>query len=104
MNWHDVGETDQLPKQAARAFLIDGIPIALVRTASDQYFAIENSCPHRSGPLSDGFVFGDNISCPLHGWNFSLVTGTAIFPDIGCIKTFPLEIKENRIRIAVENA
>jgi nitrite reductase (NADH) small subunit len=38
-------------------------------------FASQAQCPHRQGPLSDGLLGGDTLTCPLHDWRFNLVTG-----------------------------
>jgi nitrite reductase/ring-hydroxylating ferredoxin subunit len=39
------------------------------------FYAISNSCIHKGGPLSNGFLNGDIVTCPWHGWKYSLKTG-----------------------------
>ena len=58
--------------------------IAVFRTADDQVFAIEDRCPHKGGPLSQGIVHGAAVTCPLHNWVISLETGKALGADEGC--------------------
>ncbi len=38
--------------------------------------AIDNRCPHRGGPLHEGWLEGTLVSCPWHGWQFDLRDGT----------------------------
>ena len=66
--------------------------IALFRSVDDQLFALNNRCPHKGGPLSQGIVFGERVACPLHNWSIELKTGDAVAPDVGCTKRFPVKI------------
>ena len=38
-------------------------------------YAIDNTCVHRGGPLGEGDLEGDTVSCPWHGWRFNVRTG-----------------------------
>jgi nitrite reductase (NADH) small subunit len=67
--------------------------IAVFRNADDEVFALEDRCPHRGGPLSQGIVFGRRVACPLHGWTVGLDDGCAVAPDQGCAKSFPVRIE-----------
>jgi nitrite reductase/ring-hydroxylating ferredoxin subunit len=39
------------------------------------FHALSNQCPHRGGPLGQGFVDGSEVSCPWHNWTFDVTTG-----------------------------
>jgi nitrite reductase (NADH) small subunit len=52
----------------------DGKSIALVNVEGT-FYALDNTCPHMGGPLGRGFVDGDILMCPLHGWPFDVKTG-----------------------------
>jgi 3-phenylpropionate/trans-cinnamate dioxygenase ferredoxin component len=54
---------------------IDGVPIALVRDAAGEVFAIGDTCTHGDISLSEGFVEDDTLECWAHGSKFSLRTG-----------------------------
>jgi nitrite reductase (NADH) small subunit len=74
--------------------------IAVFRTAEDELFALEDRCPHKGGPLSQGIVFGRRVACPLHGWTVGLADGCAVAPDKGCAKRFAVEVDaEGRIAL-----
>ncbi len=70
----------RLPRRAHAAHR----QIALLRTASDEVFALENRCPHKNGPLSEGIVHDRKVTCPLHNWVISLESGEATGADKGC--------------------
>ena len=57
------------------------------RTADDEVFALDDRCPHKGGPLSNGIVHGHSVTCPLHNWVFSLATGEAQGADEGRVRT-----------------
>ena len=68
----------------------------MFRTADDRVFAIEDHCPHKGGPLSQGIVHGASVTCPLHNWVISLETGKALGADEGCVRTIPSRSKATR--------
>ncbi len=72
----------------------------MFRTAEDQIFALEDRCPHRGGPLSQGIVHGAQVTCPLHNYVISLETGHAQAPDEGAVRTIPLSVVDGRIFMA----
>ena len=41
----------------------------------DQFYAIDNYCPHQGGPLAQGFLDGTSLVCPLHAWTFDVTNG-----------------------------
>lgn len=53
---------------------IDGVEVAIFRV-DDEYFAIQNTCPHQGGPLGAGKVEDNCVYCPWHGWQFDLESG-----------------------------
>ena len=70
--------------------------MAVFRTGPEEVFAASNTCPHRGGPLVEGIVHGQSVTCPLHNWVFDLNTGQAKGED-GRIATYPVRIEAGRI-------
>ncbi|MBC2779138.1 nitrite reductase small subunit NirD [Parasphingopyxis marina] len=100
-NWLDIGPVDQLPALGARTLPVQGgQEIALFRTANGKVFALHNKCPHKQGPLSQGIVHDTTVTCPLHNWRISLLTGEAQGEDKGCVPTIPVKVDGGRIFIA----
>ncbi len=61
-----------------------------VFNADGKFFAIDNTCLHRGGPLGEGDLNGTTVTCPWHGWQYDVSTGKAAMnPDmaLGCYET-----------------
>ena len=93
----DIGAIDQIPLRGARLVKTDHGCIAVFRTGESEAFALDDTCPHKGGPLSQGIVHGKSVTCPLHNWVISLETGAAQGADQGATRTYALSIKDGRI-------
>ena len=69
---------------------VNGTEIALFNVEG-QFYAITNTCPHRGGPLGEGSLEGDVVTCPWHGWRFNVKTG--ISPVMPAMKVEQYEVK-----------
>ncbi|MPV59491.1 nitrite reductase [Burkholderia sp. HI2761] len=88
-DWITVCRIDDIPPLGARVVKRpEGAPVALFRTAGDRVFALLDRCPHRGGPLSQGIVHGEQVTCPLHGFNIAFGNGCALPPDDGGTPVF----------------
>jgi nitrite reductase (NADH) small subunit len=96
-NWLDIGALDAIPRQGARVVKTALGCVAVFRTSADEVFALDDRCPHKGGPLSEGIVHDTGVTCPLHGWVFSLETGRALGADTGSVATFPVRVASGRI-------
>ena len=94
-DWVEVCRVEDIPSLGARVLEREGDDnIALFRTASGKVFALRDRCPHKGGPLSQGIVAGETVTCPLHSWNLSLTSGEARAPDVGCVATYPVRVED----------
>lgn len=99
MSWIDIGHIEEVPLRGARLVKTHIGCIAVFRTAEAEVFAATNSCPHKGGPLSEGIVHGQSVTCPLHNWVFDLNTGEAQGADDGRITTYSVRIEDGRIML-----
>ena len=99
-DWLWVGAEGDIPLQGARVVKTGTVDIAVFRTLDGGVHAIEDRCPHRGGPLSQGIVHGDSVTCPLHNWVISLKTGEAQGADSGCVRTIPVRVDGGRIYLS----
>lgn len=100
--WVRICRLDEIPAFGARVLLREGqADIALFRTAGERVFAVLDRCPHKGGPLSQGMVAGDSVTCPLHGWNISLESGLACAPDVGCVRNFPVKVETGDVWLSL---
>jgi len=97
--WIDVGALADIPLRGARVVKTPHGCLAIFRTAEDQAYALDDRCPHKGGPLSQGIVHGEAVTCPLHNWVISLSTGEAQGADQGKVRTYPLRIDTGRLLI-----
>ena len=93
MSWIDIGALDDIPAQGARLVKTAQGCVAVFRTAADEVFALDDRCPHKGGPLSEGIVHGDRVTCPLHNWVFDMNTGAAQGADVGQVGTWPARVQ-----------
>ncbi|WP_295511618.1 nitrite reductase small subunit NirD [uncultured Sulfitobacter sp.] len=99
MSWTDIGHIEDVPLRGARLLKTALGCIAVFRTDASEVFATSNTCPHKGGPLADGIVHGQSVTCPLHNWVFDLNTGKAQGADVGQIATYPVRVQNGRIEI-----
>jgi 3-phenylpropionate/trans-cinnamate dioxygenase ferredoxin subunit len=84
--------------------------VILLTKIQDEYYAIDNKCPHMGGSLYDGDLDGNNITCPRHGSVFDVRTGKSLkAAKIAFVKikvddtpAYPVEIEGDDILIALE--
>jgi nitrite reductase (NADH) small subunit len=98
MSWIDIGHIDDIPLRGARRIKTRLGCVALFRTGEAEVFAASDLCPHKGGPLSEGIVHGQSVTCPLHNWVFDLTTGEAR-GETGRIATYPVRVEGARILI-----
>ena len=96
--WLDIGPVSQIEPGTARTLAVQGgEEIAVFRTTRGEVYALVNKCPHKQGPLSQGIIHGDSVTCPLHNFRISLKTGEALGNDEGCTPTIPLKLDAGRM-------
>ncbi len=102
--WIEIGRLEDIPRQGARVIRTAAGDIAVFRTADDGLFALQDRCPHKGGPLSQGIVHGRRVTCPLHNWVLELADGQAVAPDVGCARTYPVRQEDGRVFLSLEKA
>lgn len=96
----DIGELSEIPRLGARTVKTAAGDIAVFRTAADDVFALRDQCPHKHGPLSQGIVHGNAVTCPLHNWVISLQSGAATGLDKGCTPRYAVKVEHGRVLLA----
>ena len=100
-NWKNMGPIGNIPLRGARRICLKqgGKPVALFRTGENEVFALIDECPHKKGPLSEGIVSGNTVTCPLHNWVIGLEDGKAEAPDEGAAKTLAVRLVDGNIYV-----
>jgi nitrite reductase (NADH) small subunit len=87
-----------LPPRSGYLVEIEGEAIALFRVG-DAVHAIENTCPHRDGPLAFGDLRGATVYCPLHAWGFDVRSGACDeFPGV-CVRTYAVHVEGDEVQV-----
>jgi nitrite reductase (NADH) small subunit len=85
-DWIDIGSVDDVPFRGSRLVTTQQGDIAIFKSAEGRIFALWDKCPHKGGPLSQGIVHGESVTCPLHNWVIGFETGEVKGPDQGCAR------------------
>lgn len=94
----EVARTGDVPVGRAIVVHVEGRALALYHTASG-FYATDNTCPHRGGPLGEGDLIDDEITCPWHLWGFDVSSGLcAGNPEIS-VATHEVQVDGDRILV-----
>ncbi len=64
--------------------------------------ALDNLCPHRQGPLGQGWIEGEAVVCPWHSWEFHAKTGVSIYPAGERVAVFPIRVEGEDVLVDIE--
>lgn len=103
-NFQYVCDTDQISEGQSKAFSITSargsrINIALFNT-DGTFYAISNVCVHQGGPLSRGILKGDVVTCPWHGWKYSVKNGKSPHEGGDSVSSYPVQVSEGRVYVS----
>ena len=91
-----VGITSDIPVGEGRVVEAGGTTIALFNVEGT-YYALDNTCPHRGGPLGDGDLEGTIAACPWHGWRWDVRTGANANNPAIMVACYPVRVEEGEI-------
>jgi nitrite reductase/ring-hydroxylating ferredoxin subunit len=95
-----VANTSDLAPGKAMTVVVNGKDIALYNVAGKIY-ATDNTCLHQGGPLGEGILEGEIISCPWHMWEYNVRTGEKVGFSSIKLATYPVEVEGADIKVAV---
>ena len=92
-DWVAVGRCADIPLREGRLVVLGNRELAIFNLG-DRFAALDNRCPHKGGPLSDGLVAGGTaVVCPLHAWRVNLESGEVERP---CNAASPVDTYSTR--------
>ena len=92
----EIATADSLPPGQCRTVEVRGLRLALCNV-DGQFFATDDHCPHRGGPMGAGHLEGCLLHCPLHGWAFDVRTGACQSNPAKSIRSFPTTVQDGRV-------
>ena len=93
-----VAKLSELPAGSCREFQADGKVIAVFNVNGTVY-ALDNTCLHRGGPLGQGGLEGEVVTCPWHGWQYNVTTGAAAFNEQIKVETYEVKLEGEDILV-----
>lgn len=101
MAWHDVGAMKDLTEDQPISAKVGDTEIGVYLVGSKVH-AIEDVCPHAYALLSQGFVMGEEVECPLHGAMFNIASGKCTKEPGGRdLKVYPVKVEGERILLEI---
>ncbi len=93
--WIQTARCEDIPLREGRSVRLAGRDIAIFNLG-DRFLAVDNRCPHKGGPLSEGIVSGATVACPLHTLKVSLNTGDVLNSPTApqCVETFRTRVED----------
>ncbi len=101
-NWIDAAARDDVPEGDVVGIRVAGKEIALYEVEGEIY-ATDNICTHGHARMSDGFLEGREIECPLHQGRFDVCSGKALCAPLAeNIRTYPVRIENLRVMLKLD--
>jgi nitrite reductase/ring-hydroxylating ferredoxin subunit len=95
-----VAKVNEMPPGTAREFQADGRMIALFNV-DGSFYAVDNTCLHRGGPLGQGSLEGEVVTCPWHGWQYNVKSGEAVFNEQIKVQCYEVKIEGDDICVGL---
>ena len=98
-----VANTSDLASGQGMVVEINGRPVALFNV-NGEFYALDNTCMHRGGPLGEGYVDPSNLTvqCPWHGWVYSLSTGVSPVNSMAKVEKFDVMVEGDEVKVALD--
>ena len=88
----------EVPEGEGRVVEVGGRTLALFNV-DGRFYATDNDCPHRGGPLGEGDLDGRIIRCPWHAWRWDVTTGANVNNPAVTIACFPVTVEGDAILV-----
>jgi nitrite reductase/ring-hydroxylating ferredoxin subunit len=95
-----VGKTTDFPLGQGKIVAVNGKTIAIFNVGGS-FYALDNTCLHRGGPLGDGELEGTSVTCPWHGWRYDLATGETTFNPAAKVDTYAVKLDDGEVSVMV---
>ena len=93
-----VAEVSDLPPGTGRCVEAGGKQLALFNV-DGAFYAIDNTCLHRGGPLGEGELEGPIVTCPWHGWQYDVTTGVNTMDDSQRVARYEVKVEGGAVLV-----
>lgn len=95
-----VASVSELSVGSSKTVEVNGKAIALFNVGGKIY-ALDNTCLHQGGPLGEGLLDGEVVTCPWHFWEFNVRTGEKVGEPSLRVATYPVQVDGDDIKVAL---
>ena len=95
-----VAAVTEIPAGEGRVVEAEGLTLALFNV-NGAFYAIDNRCPHRGGPLGEGDLEGAVVTCPWHAWHWDVTTGANTNNPAARVLCFPVTVEDGAVFVEV---
>ena len=93
-----VATTTEIPPGTGKVVEVGGKTLA-VFNADGKFYAINNTCLHRGGPLGEGSLSGTTVTCPWHGWEYDVRSGECTMDQSMKVQKFDVTVQGNDLLV-----
>ena len=95
-----IAQISDIPSGTGKVIEVGGKTIA-VFNRDGTFYAIDNTCKHRGGPLGEGSLSGTSVTCPWHGWEYDVTSGACSMDPSIKVATFDVKVQGDDVLVAV---
>jgi len=95
-----VADESEIPDGERKIVEIDDLSIGVFHHKGGWY-ALKNSCLHRSGPVCEGMLEGDELVCPWHGYRYNVTDGTLLSDTSANLDMYQVELKDGQVHLKI---
>ena len=100
MQFISVAKVSEIPPGTGRVVYVEDVAVALFNV-NGEFFAIDNTCKHRGGPLGEGELDSYVVTCPLHGWQYDIRTGAALMHPVA-VTSYKVKVEGDEVKVSID--
>lgn len=101
MPFHPIPEAKSIAPGKGMSVSVEGRRVALFNL-DGVYHAIDDTCPHVGAPLGGGWIDGERVACPMHGWEFDIKTGKGLTVPGCSVTRYEVREADGEIQISID--
>jgi nitrite reductase/ring-hydroxylating ferredoxin subunit len=94
-----VARAAEIPVGKGRLVEHGSFTVAVFNAGGGRFHALSALCPHEDGPLADGWLEGDTVVCPWHGYDFDVATGACRVADDLAVTVYPTRVTNGMVEV-----
>ena len=95
-----IASKSEIPVGTGKVVEVGGKSVA-VFNCEGTFYAMDNTCKHRGGPLGEGSLSDTTVSCPWHGWEYDVRTGACQMDPSIKVQTFDVKVEGDDVLISI---